>query len=141
MGLSVPCQCMLCQGVLRLLFVATLCFYYRMCVCMLALCCACVCVCVCVHICVCLCNLLLPSTAPRTQPEAGVAPSTWPTAVYWCVATTLFFHATGHETTIPSIKFDAAFVGIHGEVNSLLTFLIAGLLVGLNTLASQVRGT
>ena len=66
-------------------------------------------------------------------------PSTWPTAVYWCVVTTLFFHATGHETTIPSIRFDAAFVGIHGEVNSLLTFLLAGLLVGLNTLASQVR--
>ena len=78
-------------------------------------------------------------TAVHPQPEAGVPPSTWPTAVYWCVVTTLFFHATGHETTIPSIRFDAAFVGIHGEVNSLLTFLLAGLLVGLNTLASQVR--
>ena len=94
------------------------------------------CVCVCMHV----CNLILPSAAVRPRLEAGVAPSTWPTAVYWSVVTTLFFHATGHETTIPSIKFDAAFVGIHGEVDSLPTFLLAGLLVGLNTLGSQVRG-
>ena len=94
----------------------------------------------CVRVCVRVCNLILPSAAVRPRLEAGVAPSTWPTAVYWSVVTTLFFHATGHETTIPSIKFDAAFVGIHGEVDSLPTFLLAGLLVGLNTLGSQVRG-
>ena len=94
-------------------------------------------------VCVCMCACVQPDPAFLCCPpstETGVAPSTWPTAVYWSVVTTLFFHATGHEATIPSIKFDAAFVGIHGEVDSLPTFLLAGLLVGLNTLGSQVRG-
>ena len=49
--------------------------------------------------------------------------------------TTMYFHGTGHEPTVPSIRFEAAFVGMHGEVES---FIIAGLLVGFNTLGSQV---
>jgi phosphatidylinositol glycan class O len=51
------------------------------------------------------------------------------------MVTSLYFHATGHEPTIPSIKFDAAFVGMHGEVDS---FVVAGLLVAMNTLVSQI---
>lgn len=37
-----------------------------------------------------------------------------------------------------SLRFEAAFVGLHGAVTG-TTLPLAGLLVGLNTLASHVR--
>lgn len=37
-----------------------------------------------------------------------------------------------------SLRFEAAFVGLHGEVTG-ANFYLAGLLVGVNTLGSQVN--
>ena len=71
----------------------------------------------------------------RPSTVVGEVYSFWPFSVYWCMMTGLYFHATGHEPTIPSIKFDAAFVGMHGEVES---FVVAGILVAMNMLTSQV---
>lgn len=49
-----------------------------------------------------------------------------------------FFFGIGHQATVTSLRFEAAFVGLHGEVTGTNLYL-AGLLVGMNTLASQVN--
>ncbi|XP_019852911.1 PREDICTED: GPI ethanolamine phosphate transferase 3-like isoform X2 [Amphimedon queenslandica] len=48
-----------------------------------------------------------------------------------------FFFSFGHQATITSLHFDAAFVGVYGEMTP-LKLPIAGLFVTINTLASQV---
>ncbi|XP_071103788.1 GPI ethanolamine phosphate transferase 3-like [Haliotis cracherodii] len=46
-----------------------------------------------------------------------------------------FFFATGHQTTVPAIRFESAFTGFHGD----FTYnVIPALLIALNTFASQV---
>ena len=49
-----------------------------------------------------------------------------------------YFFGLGHQATVNSLRFEAGFVGIYGNLNS-ITLVIAGILVGINTLASQVR--
>lgn len=49
-----------------------------------------------------------------------------------------FFFGFGHQATIPSLRFDAAFVGVYGEMTT-FKLPIAGLFVTVNTLASQVH--
>ncbi len=47
-----------------------------------------------------------------------------------------YFFGLGHQATVNSLRFEAGFIGIYGNMNS--AFLImAGILVGINTLASQ----
>ena len=48
-----------------------------------------------------------------------------------------FFFGFGHHAIVTSLRFDAGFVGLHGEIDG-YSLLIAGTLVGINTLASQV---
>ncbi len=61
-------------------------------------------------------------------------------AVFWALLTSHSFFACGHTTTVTSLRVEAAFTGIHGEINK-FNLPLAGLLVGLNTLGPQVQGT
>ena len=56
----------------------------------------------------------------------------------WVLLSAHSFFSLGHHATVASLRFEAAFVGIHGDINN-YNLLLAGTLVGLNTLASQVR--
>jgi phosphatidylinositol glycan class O len=47
----------------------------------------------------------------------------------------LSFYSSGHQATIPSIRFEAAFVGLPGDMES---FYLPGILILLNTFASDV---
>ena len=49
-----------------------------------------------------------------------------------------YFYGFGHQATVTSLKIEAGFVGLHGDVTP-FTLPIAGLLVGLNLMASHVR--
>jgi len=49
-------------------------------------------------------------------------------ASYW-------FFATGHQNTIPSIRFEAGFVGLQGDSSN---HFITGLLISINTFSSQI---
>jgi len=59
--------------------------------------------------------------------------------VLWIFLSSHSFFSFGHHATVTSLRFESAFVGIHGEITK-YNLLLAGVLVGLNTLASQVRG-
>lgn len=48
-----------------------------------------------------------------------------------------FFFGFGHHATVVSLRFEAGFVGLHGEMSG-VNLLCAGLLVGINMLSSQV---
>ena len=58
--------------------------------------------------------------------------------IFWALLSCHFFFGFGHHATITSLRFEAGFVGIHGEMTA-FNLPFAGALVGLNTLASQVR--
>ena len=57
--------------------------------------------------------------------------------VFWGLLTCHTFFAFGHSATVTSLRFECAFTGIHGEINS-FNLPLAGALVGLNTLGPQV---
>ena len=48
-----------------------------------------------------------------------------------------YFYGFGHQATVTSLKIEAGFIGLHGEVTP-YTLPLAGLLVGLNLMASHV---
>ena len=52
-----------------------------------------------------------------------------------CLLSTHFFYATGHHATIPSIRFEAAYVGFHGNWN---VQIIPAFLIFLNTYSAEV---
>ncbi|KAK2888487.1 GPI ethanolamine phosphate transferase 3 [Channa argus] len=59
----------------------------------------------------------------------------WTPVVLWSLATTQFFHATGHLPTFPSIQWGAAFVGFpDGHTGTMLP----ASLVTLNTFAAHI---
>eukprot|EP00117_Sycon_ciliatum_P006883 scpid39012/ scgid10221/ GPI ethanolamine phosphate transferase 3; Phosphatidylinositol-glycan biosynthesis class O protein len=64
--------------------------------------------------------------------------STWTKAALWAALSGHFFFSTGHQCDLPSIRFDAAFVGLHGDQQA---FVAAGALVLLNMFASPVLFT
>lgn len=47
------------------------------------------------------------------------------------------FFSFGHHATVTSLRFEAGFVGIHGEITK-YNLPLAAILVGINTVASQV---
>lgn len=63
--------------------------------------------------------------------------SSWPVCVLWGLMSFQFFFGFGHHAIVTSLRFEAGFVGLHGEIHA-YNLPIAGALVGLNTLASQV---
>lgn len=48
-----------------------------------------------------------------------------------------FFFGFAHHAIVTSLRFEAGFVGLHGEINA-YNLPFAAILVGLNTLGSQV---
>ena len=57
--------------------------------------------------------------------------------VLWGLMCSQFFFGFGHHATVVSLRFDAGFVGVHGDMSG-LNLLCGGMLVGLNMLGSQV---
>lgn len=64
--------------------------------------------------------------------------TSWPVVVLWGLLSSQGFFGFGHHPTVVSLRFEAGFVGLHGEMSG-LNLLFAGLLVGINMLGSQVR--
>ncbi len=115
--------------------------------------CDCVCVCVCVYgymivrvcvyvcmgmiVCVCVCGY---DCACVCCPLCWLSVSTdgmLEMCVFWIFLGSHSFFSFGHHATVTSLRFEAAFVGIHGEITK-YNLPLAALLVGLNTMASQV---
>lgn len=59
----------------------------------------------------------------------------WSIVVLWHLLSSYYFYCTGHQATIPSIRFEAAFVGLPGDMENLV---LPGLLILLNTFAAPV---
>ena len=59
-------------------------------------------------------------------------------SVLWTLLSCHSFFSFGHHATVTSLRFEAGFVGIHGEITK-YNLPLAATLVGLNTIASQVR--
>ena len=57
--------------------------------------------------------------------------------VLWGLVSSQFFFGFGHHATVVSLRFEAGFVGLHGEMSG-INLLCGGLLVGLNMLGSHV---
>lgn len=58
--------------------------------------------------------------------------------VLWGLLGAHSFFSLGHHATVTSLRFEAAFAGIHGEITK-CNLPFAAVLVGLNTIASQVE--
>ncbi|XP_006814141.1 GPI ethanolamine phosphate transferase 3, catalytic subunit-like [Saccoglossus kowalevskii] len=61
----------------------------------------------------------------------------WSIVALWALMASQYFFATGHQATVPSIRFESAFVGFHGDFPFYLYF-VAALMIGLNTYAGPV---
>ena len=62
----------------------------------------------------------------------------WSTVVLWGLISSNFFFSTGHQATVPNIRWDAAFVGFHGDHDY---YAFPALLITLNTFASHIIST
>ncbi|OWF39015.1 GPI ethanolamine phosphate transferase 3-like [Mizuhopecten yessoensis] len=51
------------------------------------------------------------------------------------VLSSLYFYTTGHQATVPAIRFEAAFVGFHGDFQN---YALPAMLIHLNTFAAHV---
>ena len=56
----------------------------------------------------------------------------------WGLISSNFFYATGHQATIPNIRWEAAFVGFHGDHNY---YAFPALLITFNTFAAHILST
>ena len=81
----------------------------------------------------------LPLSLSRSLHHCSIpaVEGSWCVVVLWGLMSSQFFFGFGHHATVTSLRFDAGFVGLRGEMSG-LTLLSAGLLVGLNMLGSQV---
>ncbi|XP_041373818.1 GPI ethanolamine phosphate transferase 3-like [Gigantopelta aegis] len=70
---------------------------------------------------------------PRT--DDSTVEISWSTLVTHGLLMSLMFYGTGHQTTIPSIKWESAFIGFHGDE---VSALIAGPLAISNTFAGHI---
>lgn len=59
----------------------------------------------------------------------------WIAVVTHGLLSSTFFYATGHHATIPSIRFESAFTGFHGDFSN---NFIPALLITLNTFAAPI---
>ena len=62
-------------------------------------------------------------------------PVPWIAVVMHGLLSSVFFYATGHQATIPSIRFESAFTGFHGDFS---TNILPAVLITLNTFAAPV---
>ncbi|CAL1536499.1 unnamed protein product [Lymnaea stagnalis] len=66
---------------------------------------------------------------------AHIASPCWAGMILLSLLSTLFFYGTGHQATIPSIRFEAAYTGFYGDFNN---FILPGFLIWLNTFAGPI---
>jgi phosphatidylinositol glycan class O len=59
----------------------------------------------------------------------------WLAVVMHGLLSSVFFFATGHQATIPTIRFESAFTGFHGDFNN---NMLPALLITLNTFAAPI---
>jgi len=59
----------------------------------------------------------------------------WCCVILWCMLSSIFFFASGHQHTLTHIRWESAYVGFHGDH---ATYIIPATLVILNTFAAQV---
>lgn len=62
----------------------------------------------------------------------------WCSVIMWCFLSSFWWFATGHQASVSSIQWDAAFVGFQGSHSS---SIIPALLVILNTFCMQILST
>ncbi len=62
----------------------------------------------------------------------------WSSVVLWGLVSSNFFFSTGHQATVPNIRWDAGFVGLHGDHQY---FVFPAILITLNTFASCILST
>ncbi|XP_060076738.1 GPI ethanolamine phosphate transferase 3-like isoform X2 [Ylistrum balloti] len=55
--------------------------------------------------------------------------------VYHTVLSSFYFYTTGHQATVPTIRFESAFIGFHGDFQN---YALPAILIYLNTFAAQV---
>ena len=48
-----------------------------------------------------------------------------------------YFFGLGHQAMVTTMRFTAGYLGIYGNVSG-VTLIIAGVIVGINTLSAQV---
>ncbi|XP_070543027.1 GPI ethanolamine phosphate transferase 3-like [Ptychodera flava] len=81
----------------------------------------------------CICRLRLYNTSGTSQIDL-LCNTPWYAVVMWTLMSSQYFFATGHQATVPSIRFESAFTGFHGDFPTYLYFVPA-LLIGFNTFA------
>ncbi len=59
----------------------------------------------------------------------------WSMVVLWGLVSSNFFFSTGHQATVPNIRWDAGFVGLHGDHDC---YVFPAVLITLNTFAAHV---
>lgn len=59
----------------------------------------------------------------------------WVSSVYLSVLGGVFFYATGHQTSLPTIRWESAFIGLHGDFSN---NVLPAILIHLNTFAAFV---
>ncbi|KAJ8041849.1 GPI ethanolamine phosphate transferase 3 [Holothuria leucospilota] len=78
----------------------------------------------------------LKSLTDREENQKVPVVPVWLVAL-WSMMSMQYFFTTGHQATIPSIRFETAFIGYHGNYPSYLYWIPAVLII-LNTFAAQV---
>ena len=61
--------------------------------------------------------------------------SCWTQVITWEILCSQSYFVTGHQNTVITIRWSAAFTGLHGDSNS---YVMLGMLVLLNTFAAQI---
>ena len=61
------------------------------------------------------CSIIWLSRLPLLPLEPS-----WSIVVLWHLLSSYYFYCTGHQATIPSIRFEAAFVGFPGDMENLV---------------------
>ncbi|XP_077989411.1 GPI ethanolamine phosphate transferase 3, catalytic subunit-like [Glandiceps talaboti] len=61
----------------------------------------------------------------------------WYIIVLWGLMASQYFFATGHQATVPAIRFESGYVGFHGDFPTYLYFLPA-IMIGSNTFAGPI---
>ena len=64
--------------------------------------------------------------------------SPWSSVVLWGLVTSSFFYLTGHQATVPNIRWDAGFVGFHGDHQY---YAFPAFLITMNTFAAHFLST
>lgn len=67
--------------------------------------------------------------------DSSISDPSWSMVVLWHFLSSYYFYCTGHQATIPSIRFEAAFVGFPGDMENLI---LPGFLILLNTFSGPV---